>query len=79
MATVKHKGIECILTVGALNFYVGTCVDLMNKREPVEVDEKRTPLGYKELQLSSLEELLSFLDTILKARKSFGTQMNEAS
>ena len=79
MATVKHEGIECILTVGALDFYVGTCVDLMNNRELVEVDEKRTPLGYKELQLSFLEELLSFLETILKARKSFGTRMNEAS
>ena len=76
----KHHGIiQSILTVGAIDFYLGTSVDLLNKRAPVEVDADRVPVGYKEHQLTNLNDLISFLQDVSKLRKSFGTLMNNSS
>eukprot|EP00591_Stephanopyxis_turris_P006397 CAMPEP_0195529920 /NCGR_PEP_ID=MMETSP0794_2-20130614/32581_1 /TAXON_ID=515487 /ORGANISM="Stephanopyxis turris, Strain CCMP 815" /LENGTH=204 /DNA_ID=CAMNT_0040661301 /DNA_START=304 /DNA_END=914 /DNA_ORIENTATION=+ len=71
--------IHSILTVGAIDFYVGNCVDLLNHREHVEVDDNRVPLGYTERELVCLEDVISFLQNVLSLRKSFGTLMNEST
>jgi len=78
MQLAKSSGISCILTVAALDFYIGTCVDLLNHRKCIEVDENRVPLGYQERQLDNLETMVSFLGEVQQKRKSFGTLMNES-
>lgn len=75
-----HPDLQTSLTVGATEFYLAQCMDLLNERVVVEIDpEDRVPLGYTEVPMTSIEDLVSALEKVERMRVATGTLMNEHS
>jgi len=68
------------LTAGAIEFYLLQCMDLLNHREPVQINPAdRVPLGYTEMPLTSMDDMTRYLEKVDGMRTAMSTRMNEDS
>jgi len=74
------RHIPFLMSASAIEFYLGGVSDLLSPARPVRIDpDTSRPMGVSVVRLMNMEDLMSFLKTVMANRATRGTKMNEAS
>lgn len=77
---MNQKSSVCYtLEAQAIEFYMFTCHDLLNRRKEVQLNENLEPAGIESMNIATMDCLWLFLDKIISQRQSQGTRMNQES
>lgn len=78
----KTKG-DWKLTATVLELYFGQCLDLLNGKKPIHVDNLGRAdfgdFGFTDMEVTSYEDISRLMDVMSKNRSTRGTSMNDTS
>eukprot|EP00928_Gymnodinium_smaydae_P043676 TRINITY_DN29219_c0_g2_i1.p1 TRINITY_DN29219_c0_g2~~TRINITY_DN29219_c0_g2_i1.p1 ORF type:complete len:944 (-),score=200.85 TRINITY_DN29219_c0_g2_i1:184-2610(-) len=75
-----RTGMQFVLTASAIEFHMGMCNDLLGQHGMVEIDlATHEPSGQTWVVIEKPEDLMPFLNEVIKNRTTRTTKMNEGS